>query len=107
MEAVYPTLIDIALEYAELAGATNTKLDDRQLKMLIKTADAIWSRVNTQRAFKMFTKIQNALVEANRTEFSAQLIQHLKTNHQDFQSRISQDAAGQLLQGFRESSIAK
>jgi len=50
----------------------------------------------------MFTKLRDAVGNANRTAFSDRLIKHLKATHHDFSERISNDAAGQLLNALRE-----
>jgi hypothetical protein len=101
MNGNYFILYEVAMEFAELVGKTNIKLNDKQMKTILKVADPIWTSENTQSALKHFVKLSEAVGDINRKEFGDKLIDHLKHRHSDFEDRICQDSAGQLVAAIR------
>lgn len=101
MNGNYFILFEVAMEFAELVGKTNIKLNDKQMKTVLKVADPIWTSENTQSALKHFVKLSEVIGDLNRKEFADRLLDHLKQKHDDFEDRICQDSAGQLIAKIR------
>ena len=101
MNGNYFVLFEVAMEFAELVGKTNIKLNDKQMKTILKVADPIWTSENTHSALKHFVKLSEVIGDINRKEFTDKLLDQLKARHEDFEDRICQDSAGQLIAAIR------
>lgn len=93
-------LFELATQYAELAGSTNTEISEKHMDVLMEAVDYIWVNVNTPGAMKLFTYLRDALGEVNRQEFTARVMKQLRDNHSDYVHRVRLDSAGPLVQSF-------